>query len=134
MYSLISGENAESSFKKYNMFRYQGSRRIQRRKTATYLLLFMWTNDVNFRLDSFSLLFTSSLLYSSKNSNYTYNNECSHIFADCAIEKLPLRKRDGARVIDGTKHAHKMTCEQDEIVYLKRSEGIEKQHRQKCKK
>ena len=53
---------------------------------------------------------------------------------DCAIEKLPLRKRDGARVIDGSKHAHKMTCEQDEVVYLKRLEGIEKQCRQKCKK
>lgn len=47
---------------------------------------------------------------------------------------MPLRKRDGARVIDGSKHAHKMTCEQDEIVFLKRDEGIEKQHRQKCKK
>ena len=57
-----------------------------------------------------------------------------YVVADCAIEKLPLRKRDGARVIDGSKHAHKMTCEQDEIVYLKRSEGIEKQYRQKCKK
>lgn len=27
-----------------------------------------------------------------------------------------------------------MTCEQDEVVYLKRLEGIEKQCRQKCKK
>jgi len=53
---------------------------------------------------------------------------------DCALEKLPLRKRDGARVIDGSKHANKMTYDQDEIVYLKRPDGIEKQHRLKCKK
>lgn len=53
---------------------------------------------------------------------------------DCALEKLPLRKRDGARVVDGSKHANKTTCDPDEIIYLKRQEGIEKQHRSKCKK
>ncbi|CAI6342651.1 unnamed protein product [Macrosiphum euphorbiae] len=56
------------------------------------------------------------------------------LILDCALEKLPLRKRDGARVIDGSKHANKMTYDQDETVYLKRQEGVEKQHRLKCKK
>jgi len=39
---------------------------------------------------------------------------------DCPIEKLPLRSRDNARVIDSARHAHKITCEPDETVYLKR--------------
>ena len=39
---------------------------------------------------------------------------------DCPIEKLPIRRRDKARVIDSNKHAHKLTCEPDETVYLKR--------------
>jgi len=55
-----------------------------------------------------------------------------YIYIDCAIGKLPLRKQDGARIID--KHTHKMTSEWDETVFLKRSEGVEKQYRQKCKK
>jgi len=56
------------------------------------------------------------------------------LIIDAAIENLPLRKRDGARVIDGTKHAHKITADPDETVFLKRTEGIEKQHRLKCKR
>ena len=42
---------------------------------------------------------------------------------------MPLRKRDGARVIDGAKHAHKEKLDFDEVVYIKRAEGVEKQHR-----
>ncbi|RZC31951.1 hypothetical protein BDFB_000621 [Asbolus verrucosus] len=56
------------------------------------------------------------------------------LILDCAIEKLPLRKRDGARVLDGTNHAHKITCDTDETVHIKRPEGIERQYRLKCKK
>lgn len=55
-------------------------------------------------------------------------------FVDCAVEKLPLRKRDGARVIDGSKHAHKMTFDTDEPVFIKRQDGIERQYRMRCKK
>ena len=39
---------------------------------------------------------------------------------DCAIDKLPLRKRDKARVIDSNKHVHKLTCQPGDTVYLRR--------------
>ena len=42
------------------------------------------------------------------------------------------RSRDGSRVIDGAKHANKTKLEFDEIVHIKRPEGIEKQWRYKC--
>jgi hypothetical protein len=53
------------------------------------------------------------------------------------IEKLPLRKDDGARVLDSSKIAFKVTCDLDnpEKVYIKRdSKGVEAQKRFKCKK
>lgn len=53
---------------------------------------------------------------------------------DSLLEKLPLRKRDSSRVIDGSKQVNKITCDPDEIVYIRREEGIEKQHRFCCKK
>ena len=37
--------------------------------------------------------------------------------------------QDGARVIDGTKHANKLKLDFDEIVYIKRPQGVEKQYR-----
>merc|ERR1712062_665155 len=56
------------------------------------------------------------------------------VILDRVIEKLPLRKRDGARVIDGSKVTHKITPVFDEIVYINRiDKGIEKQYRYKCK-
>lgn len=51
------------------------------------------------------------------------------LLPDCSIEKLPLRKKDGARVIDSAHHAQKITCEPDETIYVRREAGIEKQYR-----
>ena len=51
------------------------------------------------------------------------------VILDRKIEALPLRPGDGARVVDGKKHAHKIKLEFDEIVYIKKAKGIEKQHR-----
>lgn len=45
------------------------------------------------------------------------------------MDKLPLRKTDGARVIDGGVHAHKITCDPAETVHIRREAGIEKQFR-----
>jgi len=45
---------------------------------------------------------------------------CVLFLTDCPIDKLPLRSRDNSRVIDSARHAHKITCEPDETVYLKR--------------
>lgn len=56
------------------------------------------------------------------------------VILDCTLEKLPLRRRDGARVIDGSRHAHRLVCDDDETVFIRRPDGIEKQHRKKCKK
>lgn len=44
-----------------------------------------------------------------------------------------MRKKDGARVIDSAHRAQKITCEQDETIYVRRDVGYEKQYRYKCK-
>ena len=56
------------------------------------------------------------------------------VILDRNLEKLPLRERDGARVIDGSKHINKMKPVFDEVVFINRPQkGIEKQFRYKCK-
>lgn len=51
------------------------------------------------------------------------------------LEKLPLRKVDGARVLDPKVNAHKITtAEVPEKVFIRREQGIEAQKRYKCKK
>ena len=61
-------------------------------------------------------------------------SEISTKILDCKLEKLPLRKRDGARVADGSKRAFRLTADSDETVHIQRPEGVEKQFRRKCKK
>lgn len=64
------------------------------------------------------------------------------LILDCKLHKLPLRKRDGARVIDSTMHNFKLSCidtkrsfRDEDIVHVRWSDDeIEKQYRLKCKK
>uniref|UniRef100_A0A915HZG9 STING ER exit protein n=1 Tax=Romanomermis culicivorax TaxID=13658 RepID=A0A915HZG9_ROMCU len=56
------------------------------------------------------------------------------LIIDCPLDRLPLRPKDDARVIDGEKHVHKLTCESHEVYIFSRPEGIERQFRKKCKK
>lgn len=53
------------------------------------------------------------------------------LIVDCCTDKLPLRRTDGARVIDGSVHAHKITCDPGDTVHIRREAGIEKQFRYK---
>ena len=41
------------------------------------------------------------------------------LIIDTPLDRLPLRRKDSARVIDGEKHVHKITSEPDETVYLR---------------
>ncbi len=59
---------------------------------------------------------------------------CYDLLSDTTLDKLPLRKRDGARVVDIGRNAHRLYCESEGVTYIKRQGGIEQQFRHKCKK
>lgn len=67
----------------------------------------------------------------SKQALHIYYCLCGSLslIIDCELELLPLRKTDGARVIDGSQHANKLSMEPDETVYIRRDKGVEKQFR-----
>ena len=39
---------------------------------------------------------------------------------DATLDKLPLRKRDGARVVDKARNSHRVYCEPAGVTYIKR--------------
>lgn len=56
------------------------------------------------------------------------------LIIDTAISTLPLRETDGSRVIDFNKHTHRIkVADEEEVVYIRRTDGVEKQFRKKCK-
>ncbi|TGZ68285.1 hypothetical protein CRM22_004333 [Opisthorchis felineus] len=76
--------------------------------------------------------------YGSEKPLFVYSCICGQmsLIIDCLIEKLPRRPRDDARVIDGTKRAHKITAtpvNPSAPIYIRWPNGIEKQFRRSCK-
>ncbi len=56
-----------------------------------------------------------------KNRYYYLIFQIEDYLIDCALEYLPLRKRDRARVIDSKQHAHKKFCkDEDTPAYIRR--------------
>lgn len=75
--------------------------------------------------------------YAESKPLHTYYCLCGQLILilDCPLQRLPLRKRDKARVIDKKRHACRFNnVDEDEAIFLKWPNGIEKQYRQKCKR
>jgi len=87
-----------------------------------------------FLAEDFKLETSKDVLQAEEKPLHIYYCLCGQmaVILDRRVDALPLRPGDGARVIDGRKHAHKIKLEFDEIVYIKKQKGIEKQHRYKC--
>jgi hypothetical protein len=87
-----------------------------------------------FLAEDFKLETSKDVLQAEEKPLHIYYCLCGQmaVILDRKLEALPLRPGDGARVVDGKKHAHKIKLEFDETVYIKKAKGIEKQHRYKC--
>ncbi|KAL5259946.1 hypothetical protein ACHWQZ_G010160 [Mnemiopsis leidyi] len=64
-----------------------------------------------------------------------YRCVCNQValIADLVVDQLPLRKLDGARVIDTSKKTAKFHTEEDKTIYIRRPDGYEMRVLQKCK-
>lgn len=74
--------------------------------------------------------------YNDDRSLNVYYCLCGQLFLiiDCTLDELPFRQVDRSRILDGSKHAFKLSKEEksEHLVYLRRDNGIEKQYRKRC--